>query len=208
MFRTKVLPLLALLLTCAALGANALLESGSLRKLERRDVLVFPDRLGEWVGGPNRPLEPEIQKQLATANVLDRIYTNKQGRQINLLIVSSTDPEDAHSPEACLPSQGWVPEQTKTATIDGQLVHVDQMTKLGEKMDVLFWWDILVDKNANVFSRIEALRESFRGQGAVMVRLTSPSGPTSAAEQEAFAKLVLPAMRTWKNTAPILKGDK
>jgi EpsI family protein len=205
MFRTKILPLLALLLTCCALGANAVLESGSLRKLERRDVSVFPKKLGDWEGGEDRPLDPEIQKQLATANVLDRLYTNRQGHVINLLIVSSTDPEDAHSPEACLPSQGWVPEQTKTATIDGQLVHVDQMTKLGEKMDVLFWWDILVDKNANIFSRIEALRESFRGQGAVMVRLTMTSSPTSAAEQETFAKLVMPAMRVWKNTAPVLK---
>ena len=206
MHRTKVLPLLALILMFTALVANLAIQAGSLRKLERRDVAVFPSRVGDWLGGPNRPLDPETQKQLATANVLDRIYTNRAGRAINLLIVSSTDPEDAHSPEACLPSQGWVPEQTLTTTIDGQLVHIDKMSNMGQSLDVLFWWDILVDRNANILSRIEALRESFRGQGAVMVRLTTPSTAGSAADEREFARRLLPVMREWKRTAPVLKG--
>jgi EpsI family protein len=205
MYRTKVLPYLAVLLTVMALTANLALRVGTMRRLERRDVTVFPTRLGEWMGGPNRPLDSETQKQLATASVLDRVYTNRGGHAINLLIVSSIDPEDAHSPEACLPSRGWVVQQTQATTIDGQLVHVERMAKMGETMEVLFWWDILLGKSAHLLSRIEALRESFRGQGSVMVRLTTVSGSASAAEQREFARILLPAIREWKSTAPVLK---
>lgn len=205
MYRTKVLPFLSVVIAAAALACNFVLQSGAMRRLQSRDVSVFPRRLGEWQGGADRPLEPAVQKQLANANVMDRIYTNPQGREVNLLIVSSTDPEDAHSPEACLPAQGWLPQSTRKEQIDGQMMHVDQMSLGASRLDVVFWWDILVDENANILSHVEALRESIRGQGTIMVRLTMPADSTSTQTLRDFARLVLPAMREWKRTAPTIK---
>lgn len=206
MYRTKILPLLALGLTISALVANVFIQTGAMRRLARRDVSAFPRTLADWIGGEDRPLDPKTQQLLATADVVDRVYTSPSGQMINFLLVSSTDPEDAHSPESCLPSQGWTLRSVQNETLDGQAIHTDKATRSGQSLDVVFWFDILNDKNASLFSRMEAVRESVRGQGSLMVRLTTPSGPDSDRTLREFARLVIPAMRVWKKQAPILKS--
>ena len=206
MHRTKILPILALILTLGALAANLAIQQGALRKLARRDVSAFPRDLANWKGGEDRPLDPKTQQLLATADVIDRVYTNSAGQAVNLLLVSSTDPEDAHSPESCLPSQGWTLRAVQNETLDGQAIHTDKATRTGQALDVIFWFDILSDKNASLFSRMEAVRESVRGQGSLMIRLTTPSGPDSDKTLREFARLVLPALRLWKVQAPVLKS--
>ncbi len=160
----------------------------------------------EEVPPPGPVLNTVIVAEPAAASVVERSYSDRAGRQVDMLMVSSTDPRDAHSPEACLPSHGWQLREARSRRLDGAVIHTDRATMSGQSLDVLFWWDIIDDRTGNPFARVEALREAFRGEGSIMVRLTTSATADSPKLLDRFAHAALPCIHDWKKTALELKA--
>jgi hypothetical protein len=68
---------------------------------------AIPSRVGNWSSVVDSSSISQRQKELPTASLLNRTYTNGQGSQATLSIVYCTSLGDLHQPEYCLGGQGW-----------------------------------------------------------------------------------------------------
>lgn len=69
----------------------------------------LPERLGNWVGGPQEGLS-EVERNVLPADTLGarRLYQDGAGNQLYCSIVlAGRDVTSIHRPEVCLPGQGW-----------------------------------------------------------------------------------------------------
>lgn len=134
-----LLPLICCALVLTAVGADYGLGQLDVSKSHRLPVESFPATLGAWQGGPVRPVDPEIQNILKTAKIVERVYTNPAGQEIDLMLLTATEDEDMHSPQDCFPSQGWTLSNVHHIQIDGE--PATQMTAAmeGGRQTVLYW---------------------------------------------------------------------
>lgn len=135
-----LLPLIGCALVLSALGADYGLGQMAVPKPHRLPVEAFPDAIGSWKGGPLEPVNEDVQRKLPTAKIVERIYSNPLGQSVDLMLLTATEDEDMHSPQACFPSQGWTLSNVHDTQVDGQ-----PATQMNAQMDesaretVLYW---------------------------------------------------------------------
>lgn len=135
-----LLPLIGCALVLSAAGADYGLGRMPVPKPHRLPVESFPDAIGSWKGGPLEPVDQDVQRKLPTAKIVERVYTNPLGQNVDLMLLTATEDEDMHSPQACFPAQGWVLSNIHDTQVDGQ-----PATRMNAQMDpsqretVLYW---------------------------------------------------------------------
>ena len=75
----KILSVTACVLVLAAAAADYGLGQVDVAKPHRLPVESFPATIGVWQGGPIQEVDPEVQKKLATAKIVEREYVNPGG---------------------------------------------------------------------------------------------------------------------------------
>ena len=135
-----LLPLIGCALVLSAVGTDYGLGRVDVAKPHRLPVETFPVNIGSWKGGPLESVDLDIQKQLPTAKIVERHYTSPAKQSIDLMLLTATEDEDMHSPQACFPSQGWTLSDIHDTQVDGQ--PATQMTATmngGPPQTVLYW---------------------------------------------------------------------
>ena len=139
----KILSVTACVLVLAAAAADYGLGQVDVAKPHRLPVETFPASLGAngaWQGGPIQDVDPEVQKKLATAKIVERVYSNKAGEGLDLMLLTATEDEDMHSPKACFPSQGWKLSDVHPVSVDGQpATEMSAAFEGGQRQKVLYW---------------------------------------------------------------------
>lgn len=139
MSNTPILSVVACALVLGAAGTNYALGRLDVPKPHRLPVESFPAKLGVWQGGPLRETDIDIARALPTAKIVERVYTNSSGAQVDMMLLTATEDEDMHSPQACFPSQGWKLTDIHPVQADG-----DTATHMSAQLDnqrqaVLYW---------------------------------------------------------------------
>jgi EpsI family protein len=140
MQKHTLLPVICCALVLTAVGADYGLGQMDVPKPHRLPVESFPAQIGDWRGGPVQTVDPDIQRALATAKIVERPYINSLGQQVDLMLLTATEDEDMHSPKACFPSQGWTLTNVHDIQMNGQ--PATQMTaqfEEGPRQTVLYW---------------------------------------------------------------------
>jgi len=179
-----LLPLMGCALVLSAVGADYGLGRLDVPKPRRLPVETFPAVIGPWKGGPVQEVGDDIQKRLPTAKIVERVYTDPTGQQVDLMLLTATEDEDMHSPKACFPSQGWTLSDVKDTRVDDQ-----QATRMTADMDgrgrlsVLYWltgyYPPAPPRNA-LLQKASVWRKHFMGAHSNMslfVRITAPETP-------------------------------
>lgn len=166
----------------AALTANHAFGRIETNTLRRLPVERFPKKLGAWVMEIDRPTDPEVQKAVPTARIVDRIYRDDEGRQINLTLLTATNYSDFHDPNICFPGQGFVLTNEKQMRIAGQPGRYMVAERDGLRQQVFYWWSgrAAVDTKygRDQMGRLLAVRDRLIGhQGqSIFVRVIADDG--------------------------------
>lgn len=135
-----LLPLIGCALVLSAVGADYGLGQMAVPKPHRLPVETFPDTIGSWKGGPLGSVNEDVQRKLPTAKIVERVYTNPMGQRVDLMLLTATEDEDMHSPQACFPSQGWSLSNIHNTQVDGQpATQMNAQMGMGEQETVLYW---------------------------------------------------------------------
>ena len=188
-----LLPVIGCALVLSAVGADYGLGQMDVAKPHRLPVESFPADIGSWKGGPVSEVDPDIQKRLPTAKIVERVYTNPLGQHIDLMLLTATEDEDMHSPKACFPSQGWTLSDVHDTQVEGQ--PATQMTATmdgGQSQRVLYWLTgyYAPDPPRNALVRkASLLRDHFLGAHnnmSLFVRIITPNTPLAGRSLSEF----------------------
>lgn len=140
MQKNSFLVVVGLVMVGAAALANAVMGRLDFPQPRLLPVENFPRQIGEWSGGEDRPVDPAIRKKLATARIVDRLYTDAAGKTVALLLLSATDIKDFHHPRVCFPGQGWRLEEPRILTYRGRQINTMVVSREGEELSVWYFW--------------------------------------------------------------------
>ncbi len=110
----------------------------------------LPLALGEWTG-QDVTTDPEVFKATGAKMVLDRQYRSRNGQVVTLHIAVFEKFHELsglpHAPETCYVGAGWHIGGTTPVSLDqrgatGNVGMLEQMTRQGETLDVLYWYQI------------------------------------------------------------------
>jgi len=182
--RLYAVTMLLLLLTFAASYGVEFREKVPVKKAFNE----FPMGIGEWTGS-RQSMEKEFINALPFSDYIMANYRDQQGREIDFYVAyyeSQLKGETTHSPETCLPGNGWTFEPAGLANIsngDGQVMAVNRtwIEKSGSRQLSYFWFPqrgrILTSLiQVKWFAFWDALTRQ-RTDGA-LVRLTTPIYPS------------------------------
>lgn len=204
--RTRVLSVVALLLSTGALAAAALTPT-----MERTARLAqLPYQIGEWSGRDGEPFDAETLRILAADSYVNRSYRDPRQSPASLYIAyygRQKPGVSVHSPLHCLPGTGW--EALDVATVPLPTGDARRMIvrRNRDRAVVLYWYAIHGRTLASeAASKAWLLHDSIRlhRSDAALVRIVVPiagaDGSSAAAERQAlaFAHDVLPYLsRLW-----------
>jgi len=137
--KSSFLPIIAAVLILTAAGANYGLGKLDVPKPHRLPVETFPVQIGNWTGGPLREVDIDIARALPTAKIVERVYTSATGEQVDLMLLTATEDEDMHSPQACFPSQGWALSNIQAVQVDGDPA-TQMSAELGDQRQAVLYW--------------------------------------------------------------------
>lgn len=140
MSNNALLPVICCAMVLSAVGADYGLGQLDVPKPHRLPVETFPAQIGSWQGGAVQAVDSDIQNQLKTAKIVERLYISPSGQKVDLMLLTATEDEDMHSPQACFPSQGWELSNVQNTEVNGE--PATQMTAQldgGERQTVLYW---------------------------------------------------------------------
>jgi EpsI family protein len=204
MQNAKVLTLTTLILLAVAVAACALVPrvQSNARLLP---IGRMPRQFGGWSAGPDLPTDPDVQRQLPTAHILERNYTNAQGNVANLMLVTATYDEDFHKPTACLPAQGWILHDRAVVEVAGQPVNALIATRDNNGYVVYYYWVKLKGTPPPPHSLLAtalALRKRvMREEMSLFVRIVMPDTSELRPDLTRFTGEV------WSALQPMLEGN-
>lgn len=161
----------------------------------------LPAEAGDWVVYTSRPVEPEINEVLKADSTLSRIYLNRQGTRSLSLFIAYFKTQSAgvapHSPKNCLPGSGWVPTESRTATIAvngrAEPIEVNQyvVQQGANKSLVLYWYQtgdrvIASEYSAKLYTAADRFLR--KRSDTSIVRVTVPFGEGDAARAQEIAE--------------------
>lgn len=171
-----------------------------------RDPLVlFPRTLASWTGGPQRRLEPNIERVLGADDYLSVGYDSPDhALPVDLFIAfyeKQTEGSGIHSPEVCIPAGGWEMSRIDDASVpvtgeDGMAIDIPvnrAIIQRGLERQLVYYWfeqrgrRLTSDYAAKAMTILDSVTRG-RSDGA-LVRLITPIGPGQGAEAAADARL-------------------
>jgi EpsI family protein len=186
------------------LTVNHIVGRLDLAKPHLLPVETFPRQIGDWRAGPDTPLDPEVQKALSTARVVQRVYTNSVGESVELLLLSANDYKDFHDPTSCFPGQGWTLMDRHTMEINGQTVNrMIAARENKQQVEVVYWLpgNYIPQAHGLVLQKALAIRHLVTKEESqsLFVRLTAPVQDGQDRSILAFAKQCLPLLHALTN---------
>lgn len=171
----------------------------------RLPIERFPSQIGAWHVEHEFEPEPEVQRKLPTAKIVERDYVDPLGRHVNLMLLNALDDQDFHKPDACLPGQGAAIDQRRTVMIVNRPANGMRSTQDGHSEQLLYYWVKLPNRAApppgTLLGRIYGLRQWVDHESlSLFVRITMADRPQDHTELVEFAD------RVWKALGPVL-GD-
>jgi exosortase D (VPLPA-CTERM-specific) len=187
----------------AAMGAGwiALDGAGSVERVDRDPFALFPRRIDGWTSSTTT-LDPEIEEVLGAADYLNANFRSPEGATVNMFVAfydKQTEGEGIHSPEVCIPGDGW-----EIAELDRYPVDMDgtgygafevnrAVIQKGLSQQLVYYWfeqrgrRVTGDFTAKMTVVWDGLTKD-RTDGA-LVRFVTPIGTGDAAVAEADARL-------------------
>lgn len=208
MQKTQILNITAIVL--AAVAAVACLFVGRIPIGQTRAVSIkdFPRQVAEWKDVEDRPEDPSLRAELQSATMVERIYRGSDGQDVDLLLLTASDPGDFHDPTVCLPSQGWQTLNQSVVMRDDQTIN-----KIGAKLDDrvinLMYWQMgdFASKRAatpfmrNLYSLRSILVRNEEGT-CLVVRIITHGTPAGEQEALRFIDAIQPSLAQLHATDP------
>jgi len=175
---------------------------------------AFPRQIGRWSQSSEISIEPEVQAQLRSDRLLDRMYYSGTSAgpvvQAEVLVAwfnsQTKGDRQPHSPRVCLPGAGWLPESTGTVRLEtpaGKLSATQYIvSKGGFRSAVLYWYQtprrtIAGEWEAKSWILVDALRDHRTDVALVRIVVPSFNAQDKVATDAAadFARVVYPELR-------------
>jgi len=165
-------------------------------------LISLPQRLGGW-GGSDFAMDVRLSAAIGAHSVLDRIYKDDTGAQVQLELATftSNEIEPPHMPQSCYTNVGWTMKQQKDVELnvaDGppRRARILGFEQEGQRIHVMYWYQL---GNAHVLDYNGLRRERARlfGQTSwpplVKVMIQSPMADVALAEEQliSFAESLL-----------------
>jgi EpsI family protein len=189
------------LLVVALAGTWVVTRDRAPRPVElARPLAALPLTLDGWRGVEDSDLDASVKAVLGADDYLNRVYSDDRGATVGLYMAyygSQTQGDSIHSPQHCLPGNGWQPEHHTRSIVRaaGREFPLNRyvVRRRGERQIVLYWFQgrgrIVASEYANkAFLLIDALREG-RTDGA-LVRVVTPVGASERTAHEAALRFV------------------
>lgn len=140
MVSTKIAPIAGIVTSAVFLGIQTFVPR--LPIAERRLVPVenFPRQVGNWTCREEQPIDKEVAERCPTAHFVQRIYQDRDGNEVQLLLMTATGADDIHDPAICFPSQGWLVESQKDKQVAGQTITDMSAQQNGTELKTLYWY--------------------------------------------------------------------
>jgi EpsI family protein len=202
---------LGVAILAVGLGAQAALEEATrtTRPRLKADLKTIPMQLGEW-SGRDETVDPDVLEKSQTDDYLNRVYDHpsRPGRPVRLWINYSVHGLNMrHSPEICLPGQGWtkIESQCRVLTISdgrGRSLPISKLAYArGELVQGLgFWYYIFGEgplehyvRRLPITSRSSHGRTT-RGSGLTVEVFSDGEPDSDGTALEEFAGALLPEL--------------
>lgn len=151
-FRAHARSVPALATAAVLLAAVGIVHSVGVHNVvssSRQDLAAFPALLGSWQGRA-MPLDPVVLKVLAADDTLLSNYdTSNRANPVNLFIAyyeTQTDGRAIHSPEVCIPGDGWEIARFERVVVTpegraGQAMQVNRaIIQKGLDRQLVYYW--------------------------------------------------------------------
>jgi EpsI family protein len=201
----------AVIVTALIVAAGTAAHRAATREVDvpRSPLRELPMRIADWQGQDARPFADDVVASLGVDDYVNRWY-ERGAVPIAMYIgyyASQRRGDTIHSPQNCLPGEGWVPRESGYVTIHGQggseVVNRYEIAKGLNRQMVLYWYQGRGRVVANEYSNkawlmFDAAR-SGRSSGG-LVRLITPVRATpdaATAELSSFAAALLPHLREY-----------
>ncbi len=192
----KIFTLIGLALVVMALLADHAFGRLKPARPHLVPVETFPSRIGEWNSIETLSIDPEVQKKLSTARMVERVYQNRTGQTVNLLLLTAGDYKDFHDPNVCFPAQGFALTDNRSLKIGKQAMNSMVATQGATSSYVLYWLSGDYAANmphSNGLKKILALRKLFLKEEAtsLFVRVTTNASEGNRLAAQEFAERIL-----------------
>ena len=198
MQKSSLYSLIAACLMLDAIIANRALPRLRPAPLRLAPIERLPRQLGEWRCVGDIPLDERVRAVLPNARIVSRLYRSAAGERAQLLLETSPDPNEYHSPTVCLPGQGWNVVSSHPASVGaGSRVSATEMEVdlEGQRSTVLYWYT--TDHQMDKWEALKARLLSGRPPTRLFVEIAVPAAPTIREAESAAHSLgtaVLPAL--------------
>jgi EpsI family protein len=200
-FSWRFIALNALLI--ATLFASALSEHRPSTALVH-PLETLPNKVGKWTAVKSETLAPNILQVLRPTSYLSRTYL-KANRQADLFIAYYAQQragETFHSPNACLPSNGWEiwDQNSALVPVNGAQIKVNRYSirKEGESALVLYWYQsqqrIIANEYLGKFLLVRDALLDGRTAGSI-VRVVVSDTPGATEDAIDFSSALIPQVQ-------------
>ena len=136
----KNLPIIGTLMIVTATICTYAFPRLPVPSIHKIPVETFPRTIGEWQGGPDEAVDPEVQKIIPTATIISRVYKNLSGQTVELTLLSASQRGDYHDPNICFPAHGWNLSNLQNVHIFGERFNSMTAEQDKLKMKVHYKW--------------------------------------------------------------------
>jgi EpsI family protein len=165
---------------------------------------TIPNVIAGWTGMSGAELPGDVQGVLKATSFLSRVY-QRGGHSIELFVAFYAEQragESMHSPQVCLPSNGWEIGEygSEQVPVEGKRVKINRyvVQKGLERMTVLYWYQSRSGIIANEYLGKALLIKDALLEGTAagsIVRLTFTDRPGAIPEAVGLASQIIPEVR-------------
>jgi len=209
----KILSITSFVILAVALAAHFVMRPVPVAKPQYVPIEAFPSQIGDWRQAAVIAIPDAVRQKLPTAHILDRIYTDPQGRSVELMLLTATRSDDMHDPARCLPSQGWNITQRRKLLIGSQPATAITVEQNGSSADAYYWltgYYAPIRPESSLDSVLSRVRAHIinRQQGmSLFVRLMTADNPSNDGALDDFARVITPALDSIK-AASLRPGER
>jgi EpsI family protein len=169
-----------------------------------QSLTTIPNNIAGWRFAADVPVDAEVLSTLAATSVVSRSY-ERAGAQLSLFVAYYASQQGGgalHSPNNCLPGNGWTIQKSRTVPIavDGQSVDINHFTISSQDSDLaLFYW---YQSRKRIFTneyagKVLLFRDAlFEGDSSgSMARIIVENKPEAIQQALAFAPELVKSLR-------------
>ena len=164
----------------------------------------IPSQIAGWRFESDEPIDPDVLATLAATSFVSRTY-EKKGHRLNLFVAYYASQKGGgalHSPNNCLPGNGWEIQQTDTAQlhVDGQPIGVNYYSIRNQQTNLalLYWYQSKNRLFTNEYvGKVLLFRDALlegRRSGS-LVRIIVPQNAEAVQEALSFGNELVKSLR-------------